>query len=203
MKRVAITGNIGSGKTWVSQLFAERLGIPVFDSDRETKLLYGRPDVVEAMQARFGDGLYAPDGTLHNARLAQLLFDDPEALRFVEQLLYPLLFDRFEAWADDYAATKPYVLFESAIVLEKHLESRFDAVVMVTASEATRLRRVMLRNRCSEAVVRQRMALQWPDERKCALADFVITHEADDEDAILLRQIRRVHRSLCRITPLP
>ena len=78
MKRVAITGNIGSGKTWVSQLFAERLGIPVFDSDRETKLLYGRPDVVEAMQARFGDGLYAPDGTLHNARLAQLLFDDPD-----------------------------------------------------------------------------------------------------------------------------
>jgi len=196
MKLVAITGNIGSGKTWVSQLFAEHLGIAVFDSDRETKLLYGLPDVVEAMEARFGEGLYDPDGNLRNARLAQLLFDDPEALRFVEQLLYPILFDRFDDWAEAHA-DQPYVLFESAIVMEKRLESRFDAIVMVTASEATRLRRVMLRNRCSEAVVRQRMALQWPEDLKCALADYVITHEADDEDAALLRQIRRVHRALC------
>ena len=90
----------------------------------------------------------------------------------------------------------PYVLFESALVFEKRLEKRFDAVVMVSASEQTRLRRAMLRDHCDEATVRARMAKQWPEEGKRLLADFVIWHEKDDEDEALWEQIIKVNESV-------
>lgn len=195
MKRIAITGNIGSGKTWVSQLFTQKLQIPVFDSDEATKNLYDRPDVRQQMQARFGEDLYIEAG-LDRRRLAELIFADREAMHFVEEVAYPPLFEVFENWIAAHGTNKPYVLFESAIVFEKHLEQHFDGVIMVTASEETRLRRVMIRNHCNEAEVRQRMVLQWTDEQKCALADFVVHHDRDEEDAYLLRQIRRIHRTL-------
>lgn len=195
MKKIAITGNIGSGKSWVSLLF-ESIGIPVFYSDDEAKRLYLRDDIRAAMTARFGSEVYLPDGQLNKPHLSSLLFSDDAALRDVEQILYPALNAWFDEWAERQPA--PYVLYESAIIFEKHLEGRFDGVVMVTASEATRLRRVMLRDRCDEAAVRRRMALQWPDELKCARADHVIVHDADDEDEALMGQVRAVDAALRR-----
>ncbi len=195
MKKIAITGNIGSGKSWVSLLF-ESLGIPVFYSDDEAKRLYSRPDIREAMTLRFGTELYGPDGQLNKPYLSSLIFNDTSAMADVERILYPALNAWFDDWAEGQDA--PYVLYESAIIFEKHLEGRFDGVVMVTASEATRLRRVMLRDRCDEATVRRRMALQWPDALKCARADHVIVHDADDEDEALMCQVRAVDAALRR-----
>ena len=195
MKKIAITGNIGSGKSWVSLLF-ESLGIPVFYSDDEAKRLYSRPDIREAMTLRFGTELYGPDGQLNKPYLSSLIFNDASAMADVERILYPALNAWFDDWAEGQDA--PYVLYESAIIFEKHLEGRFDGVVMVTASEATRLRRVMLRDRCDEAAVRRRMALQWPDALKCARADHVIVHDADDEDEALMCQVRAVDAALRR-----
>ena len=198
MKRIAITGNIGSGKTWVSNLFEDHFDIPVFDSDLMVKGLYFRFDIRDRLCIRFGKDLYQPGPGINKARLAEIIFNDPEALAFVENLVYPSLFHHYDFWANDYAIDKPYVLFESALVFEKHLEDRFDGIIMVTASEATRLRRVMERNGCSEAEVRQRMALQWTEADKCAKADFVVDHETDDDDEGLLSQVRRIHETLCR-----
>ena len=195
MKKIAITGNIGSGKSWVSLLF-ESMGIPVFYSDDEAKRLYHRPDIRTAMTHRFGDELYSPDGQLNKPYLSSLIFSDATAMADVERILYPAL----NAWFDDWAEAQdaPYVLYESAIIFEKHLESHFDSVVMVTASEVTRLRRVMLRDRCDEATVRRRMALQWSDELKCARADYVIVHDNDDEDDTLMQQVHSVDAALRR-----
>ena len=193
MKKVGITGNIGSGKSWVSLLFAS-LGIPVFYSDDEAKRLYHRPDIRAAMSARFGEELYAPDGQLDKAHLSSLIFSDPMAMQAVERILYPALNAWFGEWAE--AQDAPYVLYESAIIFEKGIEPLFDAVVMVSASEATRLRRVMLRDRCDEAAVRRRMARQWPEDDKRARADYVILHDADDEDEVLMRQVAAVDAAL-------
>jgi dephospho-CoA kinase len=71
---------------------------------------------------------------------------------------------------------------------------------MVSASEATRLRRVMEREHCDEDAVRARMAKHWPEEGKRLLADYVIWHENDDEDDALLEQIMEMHR-LCGLNP--
>jgi len=194
MKKVAITGNIGSGKSWVCELFKQHLGIPVYNSDMAAKQMYFLPDVRKQLVERFGDGFYLSDNELNRKYIADLIFSDETAQRDLEGILYPALFVDFEQWMAKQDAS--YVLFESALVFEKRLEKQFDVVVMVSASEATRLRRVMEREHCDEATVRARMAKQWPEEGKRLLADYVIWHENDDEDDALLKQIMQLHRSL-------
>ena len=192
MKKVAITGNIGSGKSWVCELFKQRLGIPVYNSDDAAKRMYFLPDVRQQLVKRFGGEFYLSDIEINRKYIASLIFHDENAQRDLESILYPALFVDFEQWMEKQNA--PYVLFESALVFEKRLEKRFDAIVRVSASEATRLRRAMERDQCDEATVRARMAKQWPEEGKRLLADYVIWHENDDEDDALLEQIMRLHK---------
>lgn len=194
MKTVAITGNIGSGKSWVCELFRQHLGIPIYSSDDAAKRMYFQPDVRDKLVKRFGNDFYLNDTELNRKLIADLIFHDETAQHDLESILYPALFVDFAQWMTNQNA--PYVLFESALVFEKRLESRFDAVVMVSASESTRLRRVMEREHCNEAAVRARMAKQWPEEGKRLLADYVIWHEHDDEDDALLRQITQIHSQL-------
>ena len=194
MKKVAITGNIGSGKSWVCDLFRQRLNIPVYNSDYAAKQMYFLPEIREQLVRRFGQEIYLSETELDRKRIADLIFHDETAQRDLEGILYPALFVDFEQWASKQNA--PYVLFESALIFEKRLEKQFDAIIMVSASEATRLRRAMLRDHCDEATVRARMAKQWPEEGKRLLADYVIWHENDDEDDALMEQIMQVHQLL-------
>ena len=193
MKCVAITGNIGSGKSYVCSFF-KTLGIPVFNSDREAKLLYDRPEVRAKMVERFGENIYRADGSLDRALMASKVFGDACALGFVESVLYPVLNGWFAEWADQQEA--PYVIYESALIYEKHLESMFDAIVVVAASEPVRIRRVMTRDHCTEEQVLARMAMQLPQSEKVTKADYVIVHDEDDEDEFLMDQVRRIHQEL-------
>ena len=191
--RVAITGNIGSGKSYVCDLF-KSLGVPVFDSDREAKLLYDLPEVRQRMVERFGANIYSEEGALDRKLMASKVFADACALGYVESVLYPVLNKRFTDWADQQGT--PYVLYESALIFEKHLEEMFDAIIVVAASESVRIRRVMTRDRCTEEQVRARMAMQLPQTEKVTKADFVIAHEADDEDEALMKQVWQIHSEL-------
>ena len=191
--RVAITGNIGSGKSYVCGLF-KSLGIPVFDSDYEAKLLYDLPEVRQKMVERFGENVYRDDGSLDRRLMASKVFGDPCALGYVESVLYPVLNGRFGSWADQQDA--PYVIYESALIFEKHLEEMFDAIVVVAASEPVRIHRVMTRDRCTEEQVLARMAMQMPQSEKLTKADFVIVHDYDDEDEYLKGQVAAIHRAL-------
>ena len=193
--KVAITGNIGSGKSYVCSFF-KQMGIPVFDSDLEAKRLYDLPEIKRRIMNRFGEDMYLPEGSLDRKRLARVLFSDSCALGYVESILYPVLNARFDAWAQEQGA--PYVLYESALIFEKHLEAMFDAVVVVSASEETRIRRVMTRDHCTQEQVRGRMAYQLPQSEKLTKADYVVVHEEDDEDDCLQEQVSRIHNDLLK-----
>lgn len=194
--RIGITGNIGSGKSYVCELFRS-LGIPVFDSDLEAKLLYDRPEVKEKIVARFGAAMYDAEGRLDRRRMASQVFSDACALGYVESVLYPALNEWFAEWAEQQQA--PFVLYESALIFEKHIEYLFDAVIVVAASEPVRIRRVMTRDHCSEEDVRSRMAMQLPQSEKLTKADYVIVHEEDDEDEALMEQVLQIHDSLAAV----
>ncbi len=190
-KLVALTGNIGSGKSYVSALFAE-LGTPIFYSDIEAKKMYYVDDIKRQLTERFGNDIYHNDGSLNKERLSSLVFGDKESGRYIERLLYPALDQHFAYWANSQEA--PYVIYESAIVFEKGMDKRFDAIITVTASEETRLRRVMFRDACDEASVRKRMLAQWDDTYKTSHSNYVIWHEHDDEDEYLREQVATVDK---------
>ena len=191
--RVAITGNIGSGKSYVSRLF-QCFGIPVFNSDLEAKLLYDRPEVKAQMTERFGENIYRQDGSLDRGLMASKVFGDPCALGFVESVLYPVLNAYFAEWAEQQDA--PYVIYESALIFEKHLESMFDAIIIVASSEPVRIQRAMSRDHCTEEQVRARMAMQLPQSEKITKADYVIVHDHNDEDEFLMEQVKKIHLAL-------
>ena len=190
MKKVGITGNIGSGKSYVCKMF-ERLGIPVFYSDDETKKLYLIPSVKELIVNRFGEEVYFEDGTLNRKLLSYHLFKNEEAMKFIESVLYPALNQHFDEWCEQ--QTSPYVLYESAILFEKNYGKYFDKIIFVSAPEDIRLQRVMERDDCTEENVRSRMRLQMSEETKISKADFVIYN---DGDKALEPQVETINKQL-------
>lgn len=191
MKKVGITGNIGSGKSYVCKLF-EALGIPVFYSDDETKKLYLIPSVKELIVNRFGQEVYFDDGTLNRKLLSYHLFKNEEAMRFIESVLYPALNQCFDQWCKQQKS--PYVLYESAILFEKNYGKYFDKIIFVSAPEDIRLQRVMQRDDCSEENVRSRMRLQLNEDLKISNADYVI---CNDGTKPVEPQVLDINKRLC------
>lgn len=191
MKKIGITGNIGSGKSYVCKIF-EGLCIPVFYSDDETKKLYLIPSVKELIISRFGKEVYFEDGTLNKKLLSYHLFKNEEAMKFIESALYPALNQRFDEWCEQQKS--PYVLYESAILFEKNYGKYFDKIIFVSAPEDVRLQRVMKRDECSEENVRSRMRLQMSEETKISKADFVIYNDGNKP---VEPQVEAINKLLC------
>lgn len=191
MKKIGITGNIGSGKSYVCKMF-ENLGIPVFYSDDETKKLYLIPSVKELIINRFGKEVYFEDGTLNRKLLSYHLFKNEEAMKFIESVLYPALNQHFDAWCE--RQTSPYVLYESAILFEKNYDKFFDKIIFVSAPEDIRLQRVMLRDDCTKENVRSRMRLQLGEDIKISKADFIIYNDGTKP---VESQVLEINKLLC------
>lgn len=185
MITIGITGGMGSGKSIVAALL-KVYGIPVYDADSESKrLLLTSPTIRRGLTDLLGADIYSPDGTtLHRARMASLIFADPNLLARVNAIIHPEVGRDFDAWRA--RLTTSVCAMESAILFESGFDRRADLRLMVYAPEAIRLQRVMARDNATEAAARQRMQRQWPDERKIALSDAVITN---DGRAALIPQV--------------
>ena len=174
MKKIGITGNIGSGKTYVCNAF-QNIGIPVFYSDEETKSLYLLPEIKRIITNRFGDDAYLHNGLLNKSQLSKILFNNKAELTFVEGLLYPELNKRFQTWCEEQDSL--YVLFESALIFEKEIGILFDKIILISAPEEIRKQRVIQRDNCSPESFLSRTRLQQNEELNIGRADFVITND--------------------------
>lgn len=185
MTTIGITGGMGSGKSIVAALLTV-YGIPVYDADSESKrLLLTSPTIRRGLTDLLGADIYSPDGTtLRRARMASLIFADPNLLARVNAIIHPEVGRDFDAWRA--RLTTSVCAMESAILFESGFDRRANLRLMVYAPEAIRLQRVMARDNATEAAARQRMQRQWPDERKIALSDAVITN---DGRAALIPQV--------------
>ena len=172
MLKIALTGGIGTGKTYLSTHFRD-MGIPVYYADDEAKKLYQQPAFIAEMRKQFPQqNLWLPDGTLNMPQLAQS-FEDEAFLKRLSHFVHPHVMRDFERWADEQQSAA--VIMESAIVFEYNLVSYFDKIIVADAPEALRIKRIQMRNpNLTEEDVRQRMARQMPQEEKCCRADLVV-----------------------------
>lgn len=177
MRTLAVTGGIGSGKSYVVRMFAA-LGIPVYDADLRTKRLYDEDrGLLGALQALLGPGL-VKDGRLDRQYMAGRIFSDRCLLEKVEALVFPEVIKDFRAWKESSGLEAPFVIMESAVYLEKPvLAGMADKVLTVVCPLDIRIERVMTRSAMSREHVLARMSNQWSDERRTAASDYVIVSD--------------------------
>lgn len=180
--KVGITGGIGSGKSTVCRLFAQR-GIAVYDSDAAAKRLMSAGSLREAIEARFGAETYR-DGVLDRAFLASAVFGDAAALAALDALVHPAVKRDFEAWTEEQEGD--YVVLESAILFESGFDSLVDRTVAVLAPAELRIERACRRDGSDPDAVRRRMAVQLDDDTLRDKADYALVNilEADLEPAV-------------------
>ncbi|MBX3101948.1 MAG: dephospho-CoA kinase [Bacteroidetes bacterium] len=196
MKTIGITGGIGSGKSTVSRALAA-LGYPVFISDEESKQLLDKDSQLRAaLKAAFGQDLYTPGNKLDKARLAAIIFGNAEALQQVNALVHPAVFRAFHAWQAQQAAAGHQLAFkEAAILYEAGAAAELDAVIVVSCPEEERIRRVTARDGISREAVLARMAHQWPEAQKVALADYVLINDGQQP---VLPQLQHILQQLLK-----
>ena len=172
---VGLTGGIGSGKSTVAGLFAER-GVPIIDTDELAREVVapGTPGLQQLVD-RFGNDILTADGQLDRAKLRERIFQDEAARRDVEAILHP----RIEARVRDRLAAleAPYALVVIPLLAETGGYPFIEHVLVVDASRETQIRRVMERDGIDRAAVERILAAQADRQRRLALADDVIDGE--------------------------
>ena len=172
MKRIGLSGGIGSGKSYVAEIL-EKMGFPVYYSDARAKALTdNHPHIISELVKRFGRSIYE-DGVLNRKALASLIFDSEANRLFVNHLIHPIVRADFDAWCAQ--QDSPLVFNEAAILFETGAYKQFDGTLLVVAPLDLRIQRVMQRDRCNQEEVIERIKAQWPDEQKIPLATSVIT----------------------------
>ncbi len=193
MKTIAITGNIGSGKSVISEMFTV-LKVPVFNADTEAKKLYERSDVLLRVREIFGNAVFDSDANLQLKVLSQIVFKDPIKLSKLNALLHPLTLQAFASWCES-KKQFPLVGLESAIIFESNIAHLFDYTLHVSAPEAVCLKRVVNRDNTTDDLAKERMRNQWSDVKKSQLADFVIKN---DESCLVIPQVFQLFSKLMR-----
>jgi len=192
MKIIGLTGGIGSGKSTVCRIF-EVLNVPVFYADDEAKALYESVQIIEAITKLLGNEILNEDGKIDRKKMATVIFEDSEKLLQIQQLIHPLVKQRFEEWMDIYQKEALYCIREAAILIESGAYKDCDKIIVVTAPEEIRIQRVMKRDNCSEEEVKSRMAHQMKDSERLKYADFVINNDGKQP---LIRQVIQIHHQL-------
>ena len=173
--RLAITGNIGSGKSVVSRMLAI-MGVPVYDCDSRAKALMHSDKVIkEGLLRMFGSECYCSDGSLNREWLAARMFTDPVNVQRVNALVHPRVKEDFECWAS--AASCDIVAVESAILYESGMIDTVDKVLVVWADEETSIKRVMESRGMSRRQVENRLQNQMSADELLILSDYSLRND--------------------------
>jgi dephospho-CoA kinase len=188
--QVGITGGIGSGKSLVCKIF-NTLGVPSYDADSRAKIVMTTDGIlVDTIKKEFGVLTYDATGTLNRQHLANTVFNQPDKLKRLNELVHPRVALDYERWVQSQANVK-YVLKETALLFESVSYQTLNKIIVVTAPETLRVQRVLQRDlhrsiEQTKAIIRNQMA----EEEKIKTADYVITN---DETQLLIPQVLNLH----------
>jgi dephospho-CoA kinase len=183
MLKVALTGGIATGKSHVLEQFRQR-GVPCLDADMLTHgVTAPGTEATAAIAARFGPGILAADGAVDRAKLAPIVFADASARRDLEAIVHPAVYRAIAAGmrAFELIGDDPFAIVAIPLLYETGAEKDFDKVIVTACAPEKQIARLVDRG-LTDAAARQRLAAQWPTEKKTARADFVIDTDGSLEE---------------------
>lgn len=191
--RLGVTGGIGSGKSTATAFLAE-LGAAVVSADELVHHLLEEQVIITRLERHFGGGVLE-DEQIDRPALAQVVFNDASELVWLESLLHPHVKRLIDAWARKQQARRPrppLLVAEVPLLFETDMADAFDYVLLVTAPEAARRKRLSAKVTASE--FSRRVARQLPEADKAARSDFVVENVGGREG--LKRYVGEVYATI-------
>lgn len=190
IKRIGLTGGIGSGKTTVAHIF-ETLGIAVYYADDAAKkLMNENEDLRSSILRHFGPHAYT-NNQLNRSFLSSLVFSNDEKLALLNSLVHPVTIADADIWMQE--QTSAYIIKEAALIFESDAWKHVDKVIGVSAPYELRIKRAMQRDNISAEQVQARMSKQMDEAEKMSRCDFVLNN---DEKELLIPQVIALHEIL-------
>jgi dephospho-CoA kinase len=195
---IGLTGGIGTGKSTVTQMLAD-LGAVVIDADKVGHQIYlpEMPAWLELVE-RFGAGILNPDRTVNRPALGKIVFADPEALRTLNRIVHPKMFDRMAELIAEQRRQggMPAIVIEAAVLIEANWTPLVDYVWVVVASEGAVIERLGKQRHLSPEQVRVRLAAQLSTAERVKHADVVIRNDGSLDD--VRTEVQQAWNRLCR-----
>ena len=190
MKKIGLTGIMGSGKTYVADVF-HTLGVPIFNADLQSKkILDSSLKIQKLIKKEFGADVFV-NNILDKKRLADVVFSDNDKLDFLNKILHPLVKKSFEDWVLE--QDSEYVIKESAILFESNSHKDLYKIICVTASLEICFQRIFKRDNVTRKDIQNRLAHQMSSIEKEKRSDYVIFN---NENNMILEQVLKIHKSL-------
>lgn len=187
---IGVTGGIASGKTTVTDIFAEK-GITVIDADvisREV-VMHGEP-ALDKIVEKFGTAVLLSNGNLNREKLREIVFSTPSAKDWLNALLHPIIRERMLNQCEQ--AQSSYCILSIPLLFENGLDAIVDRVLVVDTSEQMQLKRALSRDGSSKQIIEQIMRSQVSRQARLEGADEVIDNSGDL--AFLYSQVEELHQ---------
>jgi len=184
MLRVGLTGGIGSGKSTASNFF-ELFGSFVINADEEAKKILSSNETVQhELISEFGTDIIDVSGKINKTKLARVAFQDEDHQQRLNSVIHPYIYNSIDDYFNDVLKDDKFDIFivDGALIFESGYDVHMDYIVVVTALLKNRMERALARQTLSREEILKRIELQWPEEEKVNLADFVIHNDGSEED---------------------
>ena len=189
MRKVAITGGIGSGKSFISNKFNE-LGVPIYNSDvRANIIINSNITVKELLIKNFGDDSFI-DGELNKKLISKIIFNNKSKLDLINSIVHPFVYQDYKSWLLIQNAS--YTIYESAIIYENNSIHKFDKIIGVISDNKLKISRLLKRGMNMKSITNI-MKNQTDDLEIIKISDFLIYNNLNNN---LTNEVMRIHSNM-------
>ena len=196
MLKIGLTGGLGCGKSTAGIVLAE-LGAYIFDADNEAKTMISKNLTVQSeLIAEFGTDIMGPGNVIDLKKLGRIALQDEDHQLRLNLVVHPYIYDLIDEQFDKISAKNKHTMFivDGALIYESGYDQHLDYVIVVTALMKNRMERAMGRRTLTREQILQRIELQWTEEEKTRLADFVIHNDSTENS--LRKEITEIYERI-------
>jgi len=196
MLKVGLTGGIGCGKSTVSSVMAE-LGAYIFEADDEAKKMITENSTVQSeLIAEFGTDIMGAGNVMDLQKLGRIALQDEDHQMRLNSVVHPYIYNLIDDQFNKISEKNKHSMFvvDAALIYESGYDQHLDYVIVITALMKNRMERTIARGTLTRQQILQRIDLQWSEEEKTGLADFVIHNDSTQED--LQKEITEIYNRI-------